>query len=145
MSDAAFAEVRADADERPQLHAVRVLVDGPDRPVTVVVGDEIVELPRSLVQVLLLAAHALEDGDTVAVVNEEAEVSPSEAARLLGVSRQYVDRLIATGVLPARRLPDSSYRKVPVRAALAHRRDRERKQAAIREIVGHATDAGLDY
>lgn len=47
------------------------------------------------------------------------EVSPAQAAKLLGVSRQFVDRLVAAEVLPTRRLPNSSYRKIPVRAVVA--------------------------
>ncbi len=47
----------------------------------------------SLVQVLAVAAESLRSGDTVAVLREDIEVSPAEAAKLLGVSRQYVDRL----------------------------------------------------
>jgi excisionase family DNA binding protein len=81
----------------------------------------------------------------VAVVSDEAEVSPAEAAKLLGVSRQYVDRLIASGALPARRLPHSSYRKIPARAVLAHRATRERKRAGIRAAVDDAIAAGLEY
>lgn len=74
-----------------------------------------------------------------------AEVSPSQAARLLGVSRQYVDRLLASNLLPSHRLPGSSYRKVPVRAILAYKRTRDRKREGIRQIVENATAAGLEY
>ena len=145
MTEPALAEIRATDAERRKLHAVRSLVSKPTAKVKVSVGDEIVELPASLVRVLLMAADALEDGDAVVLVNEEAEVSPAEAAKLLGVSRQYVDRLIAADALPSRRLPKSSYRKIPVRAVLAHRSTRERKRGAIRSIVDTATDAGLEY
>lgn len=145
MTEPAVAEIRATEAERRKLHAVRSLVGKPTAKVKVSVGDEIVQLPASLVRVLLMAAETLEDGDTVVLVNEEAEVSPAQAAKLLGVSRQYVDRLIATDVLPSRRLPKSSYRKIPVRAVLAHRMSRDRKRDGIRSIVETATDAGLQY
>lgn len=145
MTEPAVAEIRATEAERRKVHAVRSLVGKPTAKVKVSVGDEIVQLPASLVRVLLTAAETLEDGDTVVLVNEEAEVSPAQAAKLLGVSRQYVDRLIATDVLPSRRLPKSSYRKIPVRAVLAHRMSRDRKRDGIRSIVETATDAGLQY
>lgn len=136
MSERGLAEVRVTAAERRKLHAVRSLVgQRPTAKIKVSVGDESVELPSSLVRVLLATAETLESGDTVVLVNQEAEVSPAEAAKLLGVSRQYVDRLIAAEVLPSRRLPKSSYRKIPVRAVLAHRTTRDRKRAAIRSIV----------
>ena len=52
-------------------------------------------------------------------MSADAEVSPAEAAKLLGVTRQHVDRLIAVGAR-CRRLPESRYRKIPVSAVLAH-------------------------
>jgi excisionase family DNA binding protein len=139
------SQIRATDAERPTLQAVRSLVGDAAAHVKVSVGGEAIELPASLVRVLLAAADVLEDGDTVVLVNEEAEVSPAQAAKLLGVSRQYVDRLIAEGVLLSRRLPKSSYRKVPARAVLAHRADRERKRAGIRAVVESAAEAGLEY
>jgi hypothetical protein len=50
---------------------------------------------RSLVELLRVAVSVLGEGDSAAVVSDEAEVSPVEAARLLDISRQCVDRLIA--------------------------------------------------
>lgn len=145
MPEPAVAEIRATDAERRTLRAVRSLVSDAAAHVTVSVGGEAIELPASLVRVLLTAADVLEDGDAVVLVNEEAEVSPAQAAKLLGVSRQYVDRLIAAGVLPTRRLPKSSYRKVPVRAVLAHRASRDRKREGIRAAVDSAVEAGLEY
>jgi excisionase family DNA binding protein len=145
MSEPAVAEIRAKAAERKKLRALRSLVEDPGADVTVAVGDEAVALPRSLVDLLRVAAGALVEGESVAMVSEEAEVTPAEAAKLLGVSRQYVDRLIASGVLPVRRLPGSSYRKIPARAVLAHRATRERKRAGIRAAVDGAVAARLEY
>jgi excisionase family DNA binding protein len=145
MSEPAVAEIRATKAERSQVRAVRALVGKTAARVRVRVGNDDVELPRSLVRVLLAALGSLDEGNTVAIVPEEAEVSPAQAARLLGVSRQYVDRLIAAGVLPARQLPSSSYRKIPVRALLTHEQARVRKREGIRKVVADAADAGLEY
>jgi excisionase family DNA binding protein len=145
MSEPAIAEIKAESAERTGLRAVRSLVDDPEAVVTVAVGDETVALPRSLVELLRVAADALVDGDSVAMVSDEAEVTPTEAAKLLGVSRQYVDRLVASGVLPVRRLPGSSYRRIPARAVLAQRATRERKRAGIRAVVDGAVAAGHKY
>lgn len=143
-------ETSMNDDERSQVSAVSALVGMGskslgDRPIRVRVGDVEVELPGPLVEVLSAAAGLLARGDTVAVVAEQSEVSPARAARLLGVSRQYVDRLLAEGVLPVRRLPGSSYRKVPVQAVLAYRAAREAKREGIRRIVDEGTAAGIAY
>lgn len=145
MSDSAVAEVRANAAERAQVAAVRALVGRALVGVRVRVGQEDIELPLPLAQVLLAAADSLADGDTIAIVSEQAEVSPARAARLLGVSRQYVDRLLANNVFPSHRLPGSSYRKIPVRSVLAYKEARVRKRDGIRRIVEDATAAGLEY
>jgi len=63
-------------------------------------------------------------------VDGAAEVSPADAAGLLGVTRQYVDRLIAMDALPVRRLPGSRYRKIPVVAVLALRAGEPRLRAS---------------
>ncbi len=93
----------------------------------------------------MAAADSLDGGDTVAVINEEAEVSPAQAAKLLGVSRQFVDRLVTAQVLPSRRLPNSAYRKIPVRAVIAYMAASQRKRTGIRTIIDEATAAGLTY
>ena len=50
----------------------------------------------------------------VYVSSADAGVTPAEAARVLGVSRQFVDRMIAAGRLSATRKPGSSHRLVSV-------------------------------
>lgn len=63
----------------------------------------------------------LREGKQVAVtVAEEQELlSPQQAARRLGFSRQHVRRLIDYGELEARKLPGSSYWKIPLSSVLA--------------------------
>lgn len=145
MTEPAVAEIRARADERQQVRAVRALVGETRSGIRVALGETDVELPRPLVEALVAVAESLDGGDAVAVVSKEAEVSPAQAAKLLGVSRQYVDRLLANQVLATRRLPNSSYRKIPVRSVLSYKAASERKRAGIREIVEEAIDAGLPY
>ncbi len=145
MSDPAIAEIHARVDEQPKVRAVRALVGEVRTGVRVGVGGTDVELSRPLVEALMAAADSLDGGDTIAVVSEEVEVSPAQAAKLLGVSRQYVDRLVADDVLPVRRLPNSSYRKIPVRSVLAYKNVSERKRVGIRKLVDEATAAGLTY
>ena len=145
MSKSALSEIRATVAERDQVAEVQRIVGGATRSVRVTVGADEIELPRSLIRLLVAGADALGDGDSVALVSEESELSPAEAARVLGVSRQYVDRLVDTGGLPVRRLPQSRYRKIPARSVLAHRLVKETKQAGIAAMLDAAEDAGLDY
>ena len=78
-------------------------------------------------------------GKHLVVLRPDQEVTPAGAADLLGVSRQFVDRLLADGILPFRRLPDSRHRRIKVGdvVRLAEERERRRKgAAAIRSALG---------
>ncbi|MEI2638302.1 MAG: helix-turn-helix domain-containing protein [Microthrixaceae bacterium] len=145
MSNPVVSEIRAEAGEREQLTEVLQMIVDAKSTIIVRVGDDQVELPPALVRLLVAGASPLREGDSVAVVSEDAAVSPAQAAQLLGVSRQYVDRLISSGVLPARRLPHSRYRKIPVRAVLAHKSTKDAKRDGITSIVDAAEQAGLSY
>ncbi len=77
-------------------------------------------------------------GEPLIVLWPHREVTPAGAAELLGVTRQFVDRLLADGVLPFRRLPGSTHRRIKVRDVLmlAEERGRHRKgAAAIRRVL----------
>ena len=49
-------------------------------------------------------------------VTAEDDVSPAEAARMLGVSRQFVDRLLSSGRLTFSHKPGSTHRTIRVAA-----------------------------
>lgn len=79
------------------------------------------------------------NGSRVVMLRVEDEVTPSQAAELLGVSRQYVDRLCEDEVLPFRRLPGSRHRRIRVHDVIDVATERERRQAggnAIRTALG---------
>jgi excisionase family DNA binding protein len=145
MTNPVVSEIQAEPGERERLAEVVQMIVEARSTVTVRVDDHQVELPSVLVRLLVAGAGPLGEGDSVAVVSEEAEISPAQAAQLLGVSRQYVDRLVADSVLPARRLPHSRYRKIPVRAVLAHKAAKGAKRDGIASIVDAAEQAGLAY
>lgn len=71
-------------------------------------------------------------GEEVLILRPDREVTPAGAADLLGVTRQFVDRLVADGALSFRRLPGSSHRRIKVGdvVALSAERDRRRQGAA---------------
>lgn len=96
---------------------------------------------RQAVQTLLdgLSGHGM------AMTEIEGAVTPAEAAELLGVSRQYVDKLITSGKLEATRKPGSTHRQIDVaelRAFTEHRKDRH---ADIGLTISGLVDAGAEY
>ncbi len=84
-------------------------------------------------------------GEQLIVLRPDREVTPAGAADLLGVTRQFVDRLLADGTLAFRRLPGSKHRRVKVGdvLALAVERERRRRGAdAIRSALAEPSERG---
>ena len=78
-------------------------------------------------------------GARVIVLRAEDEVTPAQAAEILGVTRQFVDRLCEDGVLPFRRLPGSRHRRIRVQDAVDVAAEREQLRAggdALRAAIG---------
>ena len=78
-------------------------------------------------------------GARVVVLRAEDEVTPAEAADLLGVTRQFVDRLCEDGVLAFRRLPGSRHRRIRVQDVVDVAAEREHRHTggdAIRAATG---------
>ena len=84
-------------------------------------------------------------GEDVVLLRSEQEVTPAEAARILGVTRQYVDRLCETEVLPFRRLPGSSHRRIRVADVIDVSDERERMREGHAAIVAALAGAGLAH
>ena len=77
---------------------------------------------RQRLSTLQETLDGLLDGDkpfAVTVAEEDAMVSPQEAADRLGFSRQHVRRLIAAGELEGEQMPNSTHWKIPLRSILA--------------------------
>lgn len=82
---------------------------------------------------------AVAHGARVVVMQADDEVTPAEAAKLMGVTRQFVDRLCKDGVLAFRRLPGSRHRRIRVEDVLEVITEREQRRAggaAIRSALG---------
>ncbi len=78
-------------------------------------------------------------GARVVVLRADDEVTPAQAAEILGVTRQFVDRLCEDGVLAFRRLPGSRHRRIRVQEVVDVAAEREQRRAggdAIRAAIG---------
>ncbi|MBT2492727.1 helix-turn-helix domain-containing protein [Streptomyces sp. ISL-96] len=116
---------------------VEVLVRTPD-------GGELA-LPAELVRILLASAGELARGHAVTVLASEVQLSPTEAAELLGLSRPFVARLLDAGDIPSMNLPGSSHRVVSLADVLAFQQRRERRREGRRQIADALDDGGLLY
>lgn len=78
-------------------------------------------------------------GARVVVLRADDEVTPAQAADIIGVTRQFVDRLCADGVLAFRRLPGSRHRRIRVQDAIDVATEREQRRAGAEAIRGALT------
>jgi excisionase family DNA binding protein len=78
-------------------------------------------------------------------VTAEDDVSPAEAARILGVSRQFVDRLLSSGRLAFAHKPGSTHRTIRVAAVEQFANERSRKRTNTDRAIDALLDGGLDY
>jgi len=132
---------QASKDQREALRnaldaGAKVVLEEPD-------GNRLVT--TDLAQFLEMAVEEIASGEEVLLVRGDAEVSPAEAGELLGISRQFIDRLIDVGKLPARRLPGSRHRRLRVADVLAFGRQREDRLSLISDGVNGLVDAGAEY
>lgn len=84
----------------------------------------------------LLARAA--SGEVVALLAEDAEVSPEDAARILGISRPLVRRRMDAGALPFRRV--GAHRRLRLTDVLELRRREAPIRAALEELAADTED-----
>jgi excisionase family DNA binding protein len=87
-------------------------------------------LPVSVVRLLISTLGKIAQGKTVTMVPVEDEVSPQEAAELLGVSRPYATKLFDEKAIPSRKV--GTHRRALAADVLAYK---EREEAARLKVL----------
>lgn len=119
-----------------------------------IVRIERLELPRPVARLLLRILDDLSVGHAVAVhtiASGEEEVSTSQAARILGMSRPTLIGLLDKGAIPFRRV--GTHRRVPMLELLAYKLgmrkgaapSRAEKLRALEEMADYTDRLGLGY
>lgn len=104
-------------------------------------GMEPVSLPTSLTRMVAAILRELSEGHTVAVMSTSEEVSTGVAARMLGVSRPHVAKLMDNGILQGRRV--NKHRRVRLASVLAFRREMDRRHTLLDELSALSQEMGL--
>jgi len=144
MSKSAFVPAASFRASKGQLDRLRRALDAGAEVVIEQPGGERLT-SRELSEFLAAAVSGVASGDEVVLLRGESEVSPAEAGELLGISRQFVDRLIDVGKLPARRLPGSRHRRLRVADVIAFAARRDERQGLISDGINVVVDGGAEY
>jgi excisionase family DNA binding protein len=126
--------------------ALRSLVDAlhGSNTATITVGQKPLSLPTLALGLVTELVEHLAAGRSVTVLSGEEEISPREAAELLGVSRPFASRLFDEGQIPSRRV--GTHRRAFVKDVLAYReRQHAARRAALDELAAEGQRLKLGY
>lgn len=130
--------------DRASLTRLKYLLVAEPRPgstVTLRVGDESVNLPDSIVVGLRTVVSHLERGTRVDIVPTDRELTLREAGSLLGVSREFVRRLVTSGELAATKV--GTHHRITLGDVLAYKERRDgRRRSALHEMHEQSVDLG---
>ena len=93
-------------------------------------------LPVSLYEFLVKLIADLCEGQSVAIVQNDAQLTTVEGARMLGVSRQFLIRLLERGEIPHHMV--GTHRRIYVRDLLAYKAKRDSSRRKILDDLTRA-------
>ena len=103
-------------------------------------ADEIT-LPTNLARLIQEMLAQIGKGQAVVVVPVESELTTSQAAGILGVSRPFLVELLEQGEMPFHLV--GTHRRVRLADVLAYRQERERRFGVMQELVAETEALGL--
>ncbi len=129
--------------ERAQVAKLYRILLSEGMPALVGPSGESQELPPSVYEVLRRVLATMKEGKTITLLPDTEELTTQKAAEILGVSRQYLVRLLEEGRIRFHRA--GSHRRVYLKDLLAYKRQRdEGRLASIRKLAQADEEAG-DY
>lgn len=132
-------------EEAGLLASVRDALAGSAAVRLLVPSGEMVQLPRSVHDVLIRVVRELARGNAVTVVAVHTELTTQQAADFLNVSRPYLIGLLDRGALPYSRTA-GNHRRLRLVDVLTYKRTRDiERRAALDEMSAEAERLGLRY
>ena len=102
-----------------------------------------VRIPKAAVALIRDVLAELVNSERVAVLREDAELSPEQAATILGISRPLVVRRMDNGRLPFRYV--GAHRRCRLSDVLKLRREEEGKREALDRLASDTEDLMRDH
>lgn len=140
-----LSSLKKEKDRILELLKTTIEAEEPSR-LNVKIGEDEVDmpLPHDLMTVILEILTEVARGHSVSVGPEKEELTTSEAAELLNVSRPHLVKLLEEGEIPFRKV--GTHRRVRREDVLEHKR-KQRKEAeeAMQNLADQAQELGLGY
>lgn len=114
--------------------SVRLQIEGDAREVI---------LPPLVLSLLTQALQEIAEGHSVSVVPQQTELTPNEAASVLGVSRPFLVQLLEREKIPYRRV--GSHRRIRLADLLDYQAEQERKYQLLDELTAQAQELDMGY
>jgi hypothetical protein len=105
--------------------------------------DETVPLPPGAASLLRAALGHLVQGERVAILREDQELSPNDAARLLGISRPLVVHRMDVGDLPFRYV--GKHRRAKLKDVLTLKAKIDAQQASVEALAKNTETLMRDH
>jgi hypothetical protein len=105
--------------------------------------DQVVRLPAKAAHLLESVLDHLLQGERVAVLGEDRELSPHDAADILGISRPLVVHRMDLGDLPFRYV--GKHRRAKLKDVLTLKRRIDAQQEAMKTFAADAADLNQSY
>lgn len=100
--------------------------------------EDVVSLPAAALPALADLLDRLSSSDAVTVLAEDTEVTPEDAAGILGISRPLVRRRMDVGLLPFRRV--GAHRRIRLADVLSLRAREEPARKALEALAADTED-----
>jgi excisionase family DNA binding protein len=99
-------------------------------------------LPESIYRVILAAARQLGEGNGVSILPVLADLTTTQAAEFLAVSRPFVVKLVDAGELPSHKV--GTHRRIYLRDLVAFKQRRDQKgREALARLVADAQELDI--
>lgn len=107
-------------------------------------NDETVTIPAPAVQLLTEILTQMSQGNAVAAIPVQAELTTQQAADLLNVSRPFLVRLIEEGTIPCRKV--GTHRRIRFKDVVDYKRSIDEKRLGVlEELSAQAQQLDMGY
>jgi excisionase family DNA binding protein len=137
-------EYDKDIARASSLALARAIDQHPRVSLRTIEGDvEEITLPAGVARILQEVLEQVSQGQAVVVLPVKADLTTSQAAEIIGISRPFLVRLLEQGDIPFYRV--GAHRRVRLQDVLAYTEELHRRRAILSELVREAQELDMGY